>query len=67
MSNPTADPVAYPTATCPECGRVVLLERQIDGLGRPREDRPLRFTYHAGSRWGRPCRGGGQTHLGDEP
>lgn len=68
MTSPPAhaDPVAHPTAKCPECGRVVPLQRDLDGYGRQRSNGPLRYAYHAGNRWGRPCVGNGEQHLGDE-
>lgn len=56
-----------PTAKCGECGKTVALYRPTDGFGRPMEDRPYRFTHHAGNKWGRPCRNNGEQYMGDEP
>lgn len=70
MANPSAKELlerpARKEARCPECGRTVALHRTVDGLGRIRLNGPLLYSYHAGSRWGRPCRQGGEVYLGDE-
>lgn len=50
---------------CPECGKTLSLRRDLDGYGRPRQYGAFRFPQHAGNRWGRSCRGGGETYLGD--
>lgn len=47
-------------AKCPECRRVVSTYREKDGLGRERPLASLRFHWHAGRRFGRPCK------MGDE-
>jgi hypothetical protein len=52
---------------CPDCGRRVGLYRDLDGFGRPQEDRPYRINFHAGNKWGRPCRGSNEQYTGDEP
>ena len=62
-----AEDVANPRAKCDVCGRVVDLHRELDGINRPRVDRPYRYSHHAGNRWGRPCRNNGEQYLGDEP
>jgi hypothetical protein len=56
-----------PRVKCDECRKMVMLYRESDGLGRPREDRPYRYSHHAGNKWGRPCRNNGEQYLGDEP
>lgn len=54
-------------ACCEFCGKTVTLARDVDGVGRLREDGPLRYSHHAGNQWGRPCRGSGEQYTGDEP
>lgn len=54
-----------PKAKCEFCGKVVDLHRDTDGFGRPRTNQPYRYSYHAGNKWGRPCRGNGEQYIGD--
>lgn len=45
---------------CPECRKMIDTYREKDGLGRERPLASLRFHWHAGRRFGRPC------GMGDE-
>lgn len=56
-----------PTGKCDACGKAVVLVREVDGFGRPREDKAFRYSHHAGNKWGRPCRNNGEQYTGDEP
>lgn len=63
----TPDERVSPKGKCPDCHKTVRLERQLDGYARPMNDRPYRVSFHAGNRWGRPCRGSNELYTGDEP
>lgn len=45
---------------CPTCKREVELSPQLDGFNRPMPDKPLRFSIHAGTQWGRQCSSSGE-------
>lgn len=49
-------------AICPPCKRRVPLTPDLDGYNRPTN--VLRFMMHAGRRWGRLCKQGGELAEG---
>lgn len=62
----TSETSEQQTVKCEGCGKTVVLYRELDGVNRPRFDRPFRYPHHAGNKWGRPCKMNGEQYMGDE-